>query len=340
MRNIQALALACALASGAAFHFWGPHARRRPLVGGVRRPAFSLGVNYPWLDYGSDFGSSAWGHGGVSEPRERARLTADLARIRAAGAGTVRWFVMCDGRSAPEFDRRGRVTGFDNYFYKDLDAALDAARASGVRLVLVLFDYRLLDPETVIKGAALGGHAALLTDPQVRSSLFDHALIPLLKRYGSRPEIKAWEIMNEPEWRTGAGGVPWPAMRDFVGKTAALVHAYASQPVTVGSASSAFLPLWKGLGLDFYEYHYYPELRASLSFDPLDLKLDRPCVLGEFPTAGPLPPSSYLDAALRNGLAGAWAWSWRSGDAYSDMAGALLDFSDWRLRHAAVLRVR
>ena len=32
---------------------------------------YLLGVNYPWLNYGHDFGTTAWGHDGVSSPKSR-----------------------------------------------------------------------------------------------------------------------------------------------------------------------------------------------------------------------------------------------------------------------------
>ncbi len=87
---------------------------------------FLAGVNYPWSNYGWDFGDNAWGHKGVSEPSSRAAVEADFAFLKSKGVKVARWFVFCDGRASPEFGADGAVTGFDPHFFADLDAALAA----------------------------------------------------------------------------------------------------------------------------------------------------------------------------------------------------------------------
>ncbi|MDD2806120.1 MAG: hypothetical protein PHV33_11235 [Elusimicrobiales bacterium] len=328
-RALQAAAAgALFLAAALAFRCWSPvRCGERPRPAGRIMDGFAAGLNYPWINYGWDFGASPWGHRGVSSPEGRAEAEKDFAAMRTAGARVARWFVLCDGRAAPEFDARGRVTGFDKRFYRDLDAALEIAGRSGVRLVLVLFDFHLLDEARLVNGAQLGGRAALLANPAASRSLFDNALRPLLKRYGARQEILAWEIMNEPEWRMDKDGLPGDKVRDFVRRAAELVHEHARQPVTVGSASAADLRRWRGLGLDFYQYHYYEHMNGDPG--PGSARLDRPCVLGEFGTAGRRPAEFYLDAALRAGLAGAWAWSYRAGDEQSAFPAASAGFTAW-----------
>lgn len=328
MKRAWGAAAAFFLLAGWGFHLGGPtHRPRPPLAPGRIMSGFSVGLNYPWNNYGWDFGGTAWGHRGVSDPEVRASIEKDLAAMREAGARTVRWFVMCDGRAAPEFDARGAVTGFDPYFYRDFDAALELAGKAGVKLVPVLFDFHLLDEARFVNGVQLGGRASLLTDPAISKSLFDRALLPLFRRYGSRPEILAWEIINEPEWRMDKAGLPGEKVRDFVRRAAGLAHEHARQPVTVGAATAADLRRWRGLGLDFYQYHYYEHMSGDPG--PGRQRLDRPCVLGEFGTAARRPADYYLDAALRAGLAGAWAWSWRAGDGQSAFPAAAAAFSAW-----------
>ena len=133
--------------------------------------------------------------------------------------------------------------------------------------------------------------------------------------------------MNEPEWRMDRAGLPGDKVRDFVRRAAELAHEHARQPVTVGSASAADLRRWRGLGLDFYQYHYYEHMNGDPG--PGSARLDRPCVLGEFGTAGRRPAEFYLDAALRGGLAGAWAWSYRAGDGQSAFPAASAGFTAW-----------
>lgn len=328
MKGARAAAAAFFLLAGWGFHLAGPaHRPAPPPAPGRAAPGFSVGLNYPWNNYGWDFGEAAWGYRGVSSPEARASIEKDFAAMRAAGAGAVRWFVMCDGRAAPEFDARGLVTGFDQYFYRDFDAALEIAGRAGVKLVPVLFDFHLLDEARFENGVQLGGRASLLTDPAASRTLFDRALLPLFRRYGSRPEILAWEIMNEPEWRMDKAGLPGEKVRDFVRRAAGLAHEHARQPVTLGAATAGDLRRWRGLGLDLYQYHYYEHMSGDPG--PGRQKLDRPCVLGEFGTASRRPPEYYLDAALRAGLAGAWAWSWRAGDGQSAFQAASPGFSAW-----------
>ena len=60
------------------------------------------------------------------------------------------------------------------------------------------------------------------------------------------------------------------------------------------------------------------------------LHLDKPCILGEFPTKGSKRGVDvYLDAARRDGLAGAFAWSLRATDEYTDFKSAADRFAAW-----------
>jgi hypothetical protein len=297
---------------------------------------FAVGLNYPWLNYGWDFGDTAWGHRGISTPESRATVAADFARMRSKGAKVVRWFVMSDGRAAPEFDSRGMVTGFDNFFYADMDAALEIAAANGIKLVLVLFDLKLLDAANVVNGVQTGGRDGLIRSPEATRSLFDLALIPLFKRYGASPTILAWEIINESEWRISRNDVSFSQMYGFARQVAGLVHTHTSQMVTLGSAKSTMVAQWKGAGLDFYQYHYYDNmgtLFVPFNIRYSDMGLDKPCVLGEFSTTSSRSVETHLNTMLNNGFAGAWAWSYRAGDGRSDFNSVADRFGAWANAH-------
>ena len=84
-----------------------------------------LGVNYPWLHYGHDFGQAAWPNGswtydGAASAASRQHIEQDFTYLKSKGVHVIRWFLFADGRSSPEFDADGNVTGFDEYFYDDL----------------------------------------------------------------------------------------------------------------------------------------------------------------------------------------------------------------------------
>ncbi|HEX6211555.1 MAG TPA: hypothetical protein VF136_12305, partial [Methylomirabilota bacterium] len=255
---------------------------------------FVLGANLPWVRYGTDFGSNAWHpDGGIGAHPDPARLLALLRALRAHGVRVVRWFALCDGRAGVRFDDDGTPRGLDPLVWRDLDAALGLIDAAGLQLLPVLLDYLWCAPARRVNGVTLGGRRSSISHPRQRAALLDAVIDPLVSRYGGEPVIAGWDLLNEPEWVTfGAGtwrpldSVSQGTMRRFLRDAAARVHAGAVQPVTVGSASARWLGLVRGLGLDFYQVHWYEPLerRAPLARPVRALGCDRPVLLGEFPT--------------------------------------------------------
>jgi hypothetical protein len=85
---------------------------------------FLLGVNYPWLRYGQDFGKTAEGHFGASTPQAKQSIEEHFAAIRDCGATVVRWFVFGDGRGGFVCEN-GIPQGPDNFLFADIAAALE-----------------------------------------------------------------------------------------------------------------------------------------------------------------------------------------------------------------------
>jgi hypothetical protein len=178
----------------------------------------------------------------------------------------------------------------------------------------------------------VGGHGDLLRYAAGHAVLLERVLTPILERYGRSPQIFAWDIINEPEWTMcGLGArrrrtcVPLDAMRDFVRHAAVLVHHHTQHAVTVGSASARWLDAWRDLNLDFYQAHWYEHLedRAPLERPVRDLGLDRPVLLGEFPSRVPSSEvRRILDTARAAGYAGGFFWSVLADDAASDVGAA------------------
>jgi hypothetical protein len=291
---------------------------------------FLLGVNYPWRNYGGDFGENAWGRYGVASDLEP--FDDDFRVLADAGVEVVRWFVFTDGRASPEFDADGVPTGLDEAAWEDLDAAVDLAEAHGLLLVPVLLDFHWFAPAEDLSGVQMGGRGGVMADPEMRAALVDNAVLPVLQRYGDSPGILAWDVINEPEWAMDGlgeeslgGSIPAADVQAFVSAVAELVATETEHGVTVGSAGARHLPTyWWESELDLLQLHWYggPLAEAAMACD------DRPCVVGEFGTSpeyGSLTDS--LDAVAAAGFTGAWPWSFRADDVASDLD--MDAFADW-----------
>jgi mannan endo-1,4-beta-mannosidase len=293
---------------------------------------FSVGANLPWITYGGDFGANAWRpQGGLAAQGVSLDAFASLTDIRGLGVETIRWFMFCDGRAGIRFDDDGSPLGLDQHVLQDLGAALQLASASDVRIVFTLFDFLFCAPRAHVAGVDTGGHAAVLGDPRKREALLGHVVTPVLEALANHPAIHAWDIINEPEW--AAAGVGQSSMADFIRQASALVHSIASQPVTVGLASARGLDLVRGAGLDFYQVHWYEkhEPEAPLRRDVREMNLDRPVVLGEFPTRGSrFTTDEILRTSSQAGYSGAWFWSINGEDAASDVDAAIEGLRQWQ----------
>jgi hypothetical protein len=290
---------------------------------------FTVGVNLPWIQYGGDFGANAWRpDGGVATEAARAVAARALGDIAAAGASVVRWFLLCDGRAGLVTDDRGRLTDLDARVLRDMDAALELAAASGVKIMFVLVDFHWCHRGRRLNGVDLGGRRRVLADRDARARLLDHVVVPIVSTFGSHDAVWAWDVINEPEWVTLGLGTLNPAraisrdaMKTFIADTAAAIRGVATQPVTVGLASARWLPLVASAPLDFYQVHWYDKLdrHAPLDRPVSQLGADRPVVLGEFPTRGSrVEAGEIVRLARAHGYAGAFPWSWMADDEATD----------------------
>ena len=243
----------------------------------------SSAPNLPWLRYGGDFGANRWAMSGGLSQRGDAEATIDrLHLLRRSGVTVLRWFTLCDGRAgvhgrARRHARRARRLLLPRFRHRARlgeprrpDAAAGAAR------------FPLVPPAARRSGVQMGGRRRVLASAPAREALVDRVLAPMFARYGREPLIHAWDLINEPEWATfGLGtwnplvGVPPSAMRGYVRLAAERAHALAQQPVTVGSASTRWLDLVIGLGLDFYQPHWYDKFEAR---NPLATPVTRACL--------------------------------------------------------------
>jgi len=306
---------------------------------------FAPGINYPWNHYGRDFGANAWGHSGVSLPAEASRIHADFETMSNHGVRMTRWFVFGDARSGILVAKDGTPTGLDEHVFNDLDAAVSIARQHKVYVIFVLFDFLLVEKASVKDGVTMGGRRDWILDQRKRKALIENVIAPILRRYGKEPIVAAWEVMNEPEWamrlrlKNQPHQVRVSEMQNFVKEIVASIHANSDRPATLGSASPRYMSYWRNVGLDLYQYHYYPRLEGRLypskAYSHSGLNLDKPLILGEFPTDAPLTqPADYFDNALSNGCSGALGWSLRATDQYSNAQKGLAPIEAWSRRHS------
>lgn len=286
---------------------------------------FVVGVNLPWIGYGTDVGASRWfPEGGFSrQPQALDQLDRTLAMIGRDGVPLVRVFLLCDARSGVRFDDRGVPLGIDDAVCPDVDALIAAARRNRIGLMPVLVDFHLCRPAKIVNGVQLGGHSRLIADPEARAAFVDRVLRPLAERYGQDETIVAWDVMNEPEWCLRGGlfrrtSVPFDGLQQFLREAVACLRGAARQPVTIGCAGTWQLDLVRPLDLDFYQVHWYDRFGWDALVRPVrDLGLgDRPVILGEFAgrTAG---VAAVLGAAREAGYEGALVWSALATDQHS-----------------------
>jgi hypothetical protein len=112
-----------------------------------------VGINYPWLHCGWDFGPEPPGYG----PRvARAELRADLTRLARAGVQIVRWFVLADGfvygtgELGPQREkgtfRFTAEAALPASFVDDFASLLALCAELGLQLLPVLIDYHFAFP--------------------------------------------------------------------------------------------------------------------------------------------------------------------------------------------------
>lgn len=288
-----------------------------------------VGANLPWLDYGQDFGASAWNpRGGLARPERRERLRRALGDLAGSGASLVRWWLLGDGRAGLSEDGEGRISGLDDRLLADVDTGVEALGEAGLRVQFVLVDFLWLGPGRIVNGVRLGGRRDHVRDPSRRARLLERVFAPIAERYGHEATVASWDLMNEPEWATLGVGTLDPRrsvsrreMRAFLAETAEVFRARATQPLSVGLASARWLSLVDGLDLDQPQVHWYESLDSltTLARPVESLGLGRPLLLGEFPTRGAsVPPRAILEMAREAGYAGALAWSALADDRATD----------------------
>ena len=288
---------------------------------------FSLGVNYPWRNYGHDFGCTNGEHLGISLSKAQESIARDFAQIREAGVSVVRWFLFGDGRGG-FLTEDGIPRKPDDFLFADVAAALHLAESHNLKLCLPLIDYLWLQEHGGKRHAY--AHEHVLHFAAGREAFLQNVLIPLFEKFQGHPAIFAWDIANEPEWAIhefhpiAEAKFRFADFRAYAVEIARAVHEYGKTPVTLGSGRLMWVRAWTTVGLDYYQAHYYPsseaENRGNLAQQLATLQpLDKPLWLGELPARDPSRPDyslrEALDACRSSGLCGAAVWRWTQSEA-------------------------
>ena len=311
-----------------------------------------LGADYAWYNYGTDFGTGGWG-----KYTDWTAINTDFANMHTQGVHIARWWVFADGRYSPDFNSDGTVLGLDSYVLPNIDQALQIAATNHIRLLLTVVDGSIWGSASYSGSVQMGGHAALVTSSTVQQSFLDNALKPLLLHIAgsaNKSAVAAYDIVNEPEAQMsaywGGSNLSTAAVQAFVQNCTNYIHTYSGGAyATVGSAAPSYVSTWKNLGLDFYQIHYYPWMDNGKGAGAglptyAALSLDKPCIVGEFPTAdssyGLYDTNGdsarwYLDTIYNDGYAGALGWSYRGGDSASNWASFNPVYTYWNSLHSS-----
>jgi hypothetical protein len=279
-----------------------------------------VGVNYPWFDYGWDFGLGppSW-RGGRTKPRWYDHIDADLQHLSEMGITVVRWFILADGLTYGTGDDAPRWSGWfrrrwhfnppplSNEFLAHFSNLLarfantDHAGAHRVQLLPVFVDFHFCQPgitpittpeapgKTMIPDRAWvkQGRADAIGNDGKRARFLDGALEPLLRASQQYPDaIYAWELINEPDWVT-QGWQSDPTSRPPVPESSmrAFIEDGSERVRRAGfrptvGFASAGTLRNCGVASDVSQFHHYPGGACTLDRHEFDLG-----IIGEFATA-------------------------------------------------------
>ena len=256
---------------------------RAQLINGT----FIKGANLPWLDgayntwIGIDPTETSWGCAYNS-----AHVNQYLANMHNMGITVVRIWIN-QGDEGDTIDANDYVTGVTALFWTNMDNCVQLAANNGIGLYVCLNN----------------GRSDWLENPAQADAYKTNALIPMIQRYKGNKGIFAIDLMNEIEgaiagntgnWTTS--GATWAQAQAYITNFAAAVHSADSNRLV--SCSSGWhdwdnIQNFKGLGLDFYDYHHYADAFSLPTVSSLNM--DKPIYIGECGQS-----TTYWDDSIQN----------------------------------------
>ncbi|EGD45889.1 Dockerin type 1 [Ruminiclostridium papyrosolvens DSM 2782] len=310
---------------------------------------YPVGVNYAWYNWSYEFSDNNWNY-------NFSRIKSDLDTMSTKGIHALRWWVFPDLAYGPLWsgpNEGSLCTGLPEKWVDHMKETCDYAYSKGIKIYWTITSFDCARADDAYD------HDDIIDNSTVLQSFLDNAMKPILQTLGTHPGVLGWDIINEPEWiikkedngePNNKGEIfPLSAMRNYIKTTCEFIHQYAKQPVSFGSANMKWLgaqyDLWDGLGLDFYDFHWYDW--ATPYFNPVttpasSLKLDKPVIIGEMmpDTQGSslkMTHKQVLDAIYKNGYAGYMLWSWNDG-AFDCKPYVGNNFIDFAAEHPDVVK--
>jgi hypothetical protein len=272
-----------------------------------------VGVNYPWLNYGWDFGLGppVW-RGARTTPYWYDLIDRHLRHFHDLGIEVVRWFVLADGltygtgsaapREEPPGSGRWRFHPLPlpaevSVHFEELlvrIGELNRQMTPPIRLLPVFMDYKFCFPgERVLSDDpdwVKQGRADAVVDVNKRGRFLDEALEPLLRiAQRHREAIYAWEAINEPDWITNGWHIDRrhdhpadePVMQAFLTECKDRIRRAGFTP-TIGFCLIETLRK-SGITAEINQFHHYALGRRRL--EPHMFAPEFPGIIGEFATA-------------------------------------------------------
>ncbi|HLH72884.1 MAG TPA: hypothetical protein VKX96_06345 [Chloroflexota bacterium] len=268
-----------------------------------------VGVDYPWVGYGSGFGSSYNSSTADSYLNEiRYTYHCNLVRI---------W--CCEGLDGLSFNSSGACTGLSSTNISHIEDFVGRANGKGITCDCVFINF--LDVQN---------HSNMISNQSNANALVWNGFIPLAKALNGK---SAWfDLINEGNLATNV--VSWSSLRWFCNTAVNAEHNQGVYNwVTMSDQNSSdytnyFYSTVGGLGFSFYDYHAYGD-SGSLAVSPSNVG-GAPLLLGEYGPGSPWMDRSdsanqttinnIMNNASNMGYQGAVAWCY------------LPDGSNWQLR--------
>lgn len=241
--------------------------------------SFIVGANLPWTGDVND-GDGYFYNDLAVNPHvpgwgceySSSTMNTYLAALHSMGVTVVRFWINTDDQGCT-LDGNGLVTGVTPLFWSNMDNLVSLASSNQISLYLTLNE----------------GRVDWLTNSAMASAYKTNCLIPLVQRYKGSSGVFGLDLMNEIDGQVAgndgnysSSGATWAQAQAYISSLAAAVHSNDSNRLV--SCSTGWhqwnnLGYFKGLGLDFYDFHYYADTISPPTV--ASLGMDKPVYIGE-----------------------------------------------------------